>query len=89
MAHVGKDNQLCTSNSGRKIVRVGASNEFFMVAIGDGNPRHFDRSELLRRVIGLLLLHRFKCLVKGAELIRVWVRCGRTPSPILLPLRRE
>ena len=60
MAHVGKDNQLC---------RVSTRNEFFMVAIGDGNLRHVDSSELLRRVIGLLLLHRFECLVKSAEFV--------------------
>ena len=50
MAHVGKDNQLCSRNDGRKIVRVSTSNEFFMVAIGDGNPRHFDSSGLLRHI---------------------------------------
>ena len=72
MAHVGKDNQLCTRNGGRKIIRVSASNEFFMVAIGDGNLRHFDSSECLRRVVRLLLLHCFECLVKGAE----FVGCG-------------
>ena len=69
MAHVGKDNQLCTRNGGRKILRVSASDEFFMVAIGDGYLRHFDSSEFLRRVIGLLLLHRFECLVKSAEFV--------------------
>jgi hypothetical protein len=69
MAHVGKDNQLCTRNGGRKILRVSASDEFFMVSIGDGNLRPLDSSELLRRVIGLLLLHRFECLVKSAKFV--------------------
>ena len=62
MAHVGKDDQLCTRNGGRKIIRVSASNEFFMVAIGDDSLRHFDSGEFWWPCIGAVSSASFRVL---------------------------